>query len=49
LLENRWKRDEKGNQIVNPETKKPVLQFVSIRRLDTNQWAIPGVIISLKK
>ena len=40
----RWKRDANGKIVVNPETKKPVLQFVSIKRLDTNEWAIPGVI-----
>lgn len=40
----RWKRDEKGNKIKNKQTNKYVLQFVSIRRLDTNAWAIPGVI-----
>jgi hypothetical protein len=27
----------------NSETKKRILQFVSIKRLDTNEWAIPGV------
>lgn len=39
----RWKRDENGKKVYNPETKKPILQFVSIKRLDTNEWAIPGV------
>jgi len=29
--------------VKNSETKKPILQFVSIKRLDTNEWAIPGV------
>jgi ADP-ribose pyrophosphatase len=28
--------------VKNSETKKPILQFVSIKRLDTNEWAIPG-------
>lgn len=40
----RWKRDSNGQICYNPETKLPILQFVSIRRLDTNEWAIPGVI-----
>ncbi|RNA15805.1 ADP-ribose mitochondrial-like [Brachionus plicatilis] len=38
----RWKRDEQGNKVFDAETNKPILQFVSIRRLDTNEWAIPG-------
>jgi ADP-ribose pyrophosphatase len=38
----RWKRDENGAIVKNPVSKKPILQFVSIRRLDTNEWAIPG-------
>jgi len=39
----RWKKDENGKKILNKETNKYILQFVSIRRLDTNAWAIPGV------
>jgi hypothetical protein len=27
-------------------TNLPILQFVSIQRRDTNEWAIPGVIHS---
>lgn len=38
----RWKRDENGQIALHSTTKKPILQFVSIRRLDTNEWAIPG-------
>lgn len=38
----RWKLDELGNKIVHPKTNKPILQFVSIERSDTNEWAIPG-------
>jgi ADP-ribose pyrophosphatase len=41
----RWKRDDSGKVVLNPETNKPVLQFVSIKRLDTNEWAIPGVFM----
>jgi ADP-ribose pyrophosphatase len=40
----RWKRDDKGQKVNHAESGKPILQFVSIRRLDTNEWAIPGVI-----
>ena len=39
----RWKRDDNGQIFLHPKTNKPVLQFVSIQRLDTNAWAIPGV------
>ncbi len=42
----RWKRDSKGNKETKAtfdkdgnETYKQVLQFVSIRRLDTDEWA----------
>lgn len=38
----RWKKDENGNRVKNPQTNKYILQFVSINRLDTHQWAIPG-------
>jgi len=30
--------------VVHPASNKKVLQFVAIERLDTNEWAIPGVI-----
>ena len=38
----RWKRDEAG-EVVKHSSGKPILQFISIQRADTNQWAIPGV------
>ena len=38
----RWKRDEKGKQVYEPSSGRPVLQFVAIQRRDTNEWAIPG-------
>ncbi len=28
-------------------SKKPILQFVSIQRKDTQEWAIPGVRLFL--
>lgn len=41
----RWKHDDKGEQVLDPKTKKPILQFVSIKRLDTGEWAIPGGMV----
>ena len=38
----RWKMDEDDRKIINLTTNKPILQFVSIKRVDTNTWAIPG-------
>ena len=38
----RWKRDEKGKQVYEPSSGRPVLQFVAIQRRDTSEWAIPG-------
>jgi hypothetical protein len=37
----RWKRDEYGNKMKHKD--KFILQFVSIKRIDTGEWAIPGV------
>ncbi|CAF1218147.1 unnamed protein product, partial [Didymodactylos carnosus] len=45
----RWKRNEKGNKILNNDTNKPILQFVSIRRKDTNEFAIPGGMVEKKE
>lgn len=39
---SRWKLDDKGKKVKDPESKKPILQFVAIQRSDTNDWAIPG-------
>jgi len=33
--------------VIHPKTNKKILQFVAIERLDTNEWAIPGVSILL--
>ena len=38
----RWKRTEGGNIIKDDHSEKPILQFVSIQRRDTGEWAIPG-------
>jgi ADP-ribose pyrophosphatase len=37
-----WKRDEQGNIVSDPNTRRPILRFVSIQRKDTGEWAIPG-------
>ncbi|CAF3868455.1 unnamed protein product [Rotaria magnacalcarata] len=45
----RWKRDENGavvyRQLNAYDSLKPVLEFVSIKRHDTKQWAIPGGMV----
>ncbi|CAF3328825.1 unnamed protein product [Rotaria socialis] len=45
----RWKRDENGavvyRQLNAYSSLKPVLEFVSIKRHDTKQWAIPGGMV----
>ena len=40
----RWKRDECGAVVNDEKSGKPILQFVSIQRRDTGEWAIPGGI-----
>lgn len=39
----RWKLDDNGKKVKDPNSKKFILQFVAIQRSDTNEWAIPGV------
>ncbi|XP_062263255.1 ADP-ribose pyrophosphatase, mitochondrial [Platichthys flesus] len=41
----RWKVDANGAKIQHPVTKRPILQFVSIKRKDCGQWAIPGGMV----
>ena len=41
----RWKRDEAGEMIKNEESGKNVLEFVSIQRKDSGEWAIPGGMV----
>lgn len=41
----RWKVDAKGQKISHSVSKKPVLQFVSIKRKDCGEWAIPGGMV----
>jgi ADP-ribose pyrophosphatase len=45
----RWKRDENGQKVIHPKTQKPILQFVCIRRKDTNEFAIPGGMVEKKE
>lgn len=40
----RWKRDASG-KVVKHSSGKPILEFVSIQRCDTKEWAIPGGMV----
>jgi len=39
----RWKRDDAGLRVSHRASDKPILQFVSVRRKDSGEWALPGV------
>ncbi|KAA8584940.1 ADP-ribose pyrophosphatase, mitochondrial isoform X1 [Etheostoma spectabile] len=41
----RWKLDAKGEKIFHSVSKLPILQFVSIKRKDCGEWAIPGGMV----
>ncbi|XP_063969048.1 ADP-ribose pyrophosphatase, mitochondrial-like isoform X1 [Lytechinus pictus] len=41
----RWKRDPLGKKVLHPTSGKPILQFISIRRKDSGEWAIPGGMV----
>ncbi|XP_068193768.1 ADP-ribose pyrophosphatase, mitochondrial isoform X2 [Antennarius striatus] len=41
----RWKVDAKGQKIQHLVSKHPILQFVSIKRKDCGEWAIPGGMV----
>lgn len=41
----RWKVDAKGAKISQSVSKRPVLQFVAIKRKDCGEWAIPGGMV----
>ncbi|XP_073350270.1 ADP-ribose pyrophosphatase, mitochondrial [Pagrus major] len=41
----RWKVDAKGAKVNHSLTKRPILQFVSIKRKDCGEWAIPGGMV----
>ncbi|XP_041094654.1 ADP-ribose pyrophosphatase, mitochondrial [Polyodon spathula] len=44
-LITRWKRDSEGRKVLHPGSKKYILQFVSIKRKDCGEWAIPGGMV----
>ncbi|XP_065663840.1 ADP-ribose pyrophosphatase, mitochondrial isoform X5 [Hydra vulgaris] len=41
----RWKRDSNGKIERHKDNNKPILEFVSIQRSDTHEWAIPGGMV----
>ncbi|XP_057202193.1 ADP-ribose pyrophosphatase, mitochondrial [Triplophysa rosa] len=41
----RWKTDSVGQCVNNTNSQRPVLQFVSIKRVDCGEWAIPGGMV----
>ncbi|XP_039681142.1 ADP-ribose pyrophosphatase, mitochondrial [Perca fluviatilis] len=41
----RWKVDATGEKIYHSVSKLPILQFVSIKRKDCGEWAIPGGMV----
>lgn len=42
----RWKRNDTGQHLYDKRSERPILQFVSAKRKDTNEWALPeGIII----
>ncbi|KAK9534844.1 hypothetical protein VZT92_007264 [Zoarces viviparus] len=41
----RWKVDAKQAKIFHSVSKRPILQFVSIKRKDCGEWAIPGGMV----
>ncbi|XP_072298647.1 ADP-ribose pyrophosphatase, mitochondrial [Eucyclogobius newberryi] len=41
----RWKVGAKGAKMQHAVSKRPILQFVSIKRKDCGEWAIPGGMV----
>merc|ERR1712025_1533873 len=41
----RWRRDGAGEVVRDHQSGKKVLEFVSIQRKDTGEWAIPGGMV----
>ncbi|XP_047427154.1 ADP-ribose pyrophosphatase, mitochondrial [Mugil cephalus] len=41
----RWKVDAKGAKLNHSVSKQPILQFVSIKRKDCGEWAVPGGMV----
>ncbi|XP_076821170.1 transient receptor potential cation channel subfamily M member-like 2 isoform X1 [Clavelina lepadiformis] len=43
----RWKRN--GKKVRKEKDRRPVIEFISIKRKDTGQWAIPGGMVQSGK
>ena len=43
----RWQRRDNGDIVTQESSGRPVLEFVSIQRRDTGEWAIPGGVYPL--
>lgn len=41
----RWKMSAENEKILHAESKLPILQFISIQRRDTGEWALPGGMV----
>lgn len=41
----RWKRQPDGTIVLHAKSRLPVLQFVTVLRRDTSEWAIPGGMV----
>lgn len=41
----KWKVDAKGAKVLHSVSKRPILQFVSIKRKDCGEWAVPGGMV----
>lgn len=41
----RWLRDSHGKQVLDSQTSLPILEFVSIQRKDSGEWAVPGGMV----
>ncbi|KAF3700405.1 ADP-ribose pyrophosphatase, mitochondrial [Channa argus] len=41
----RWKVDANREKVHHSDSKRPILQFVSIKRKDCGEWAIPGGMV----
>lgn len=41
----RWKKSKSLKQCVDKNSKKPILQFIAIKRRDSGEWALPGGMV----
>ncbi|XP_048465660.1 ADP-ribose pyrophosphatase, mitochondrial-like [Rhincodon typus] len=44
IYQSRWKR-KAGEKVIHKLSGKPILQFVTIKRKDNGEWAIPGGMV----